>query len=85
MGMNAEVKCDQLPVHNNFHLTNVAPRAVVEQVVTEYILPLPLSGSSSKGNDIDESSWTDRLLNTMKYLDEKAIKALLSLTGLKAQ
>jgi hypothetical protein len=61
------------------------PRALAEQVVAEYILPLPSPGASAKGYDIDESAWTDRLLNTMKFLDERAIKALLSLTGLKAK
>jgi sister-chromatid-cohesion protein PDS5 len=51
--------------------------------MAEYILPLPAIGSNTKGNDTDESAWTDRLLNTMKYMDETAIKALLTLTGLK--
>ena len=51
--------------------------------MAEYVLPFPATGSNAKGNDIDESVWTDRLLNTMKYMDETAIKALLSLTGLK--
>lgn len=51
----------------------------------EYILPLASSSisSTSKVSDVDEVAWTDRLLQTMKYLEEKSINAVLSLTGLK--
>jgi sister chromatid cohesion protein PDS5 len=51
----------------------------------EYILPLPTSSASStsKASDIDEVAWTDRLLQMMKYLEEKSINAILTLTGLK--
>jgi sister chromatid cohesion protein PDS5 len=51
----------------------------------EYILPLSSSSisSTSKASDVDEVAWTDRLLQTMKYLEEKAINAILTLTGLK--
>ncbi|KZT00644.1 uncharacterized protein LAESUDRAFT_687811 [Laetiporus sulphureus 93-53] len=60
------------------------PKAVAEQVIAEYILPLPLlpSNSSSKG-DVDEAAWTDRLLFTMKFLDNSATNALLALSGMK--
>ncbi|KAG6901443.1 hypothetical protein C0995_011956 [Termitomyces sp. Mi166 len=60
-------------------------RAVVEQVVMEYILPLPSlsTPSTSKGGEVDEVAWTDRLLHTMKYLEEKPTNALLVLTGVK--
>lgn len=60
-------------------------RTLVEQVIAEYILPLPLppSSSTSKGGEIDEIAWTDRLLNTMKYLEERSINVLLTLTGLR--
>ncbi|KAG5641986.1 hypothetical protein DXG03_003815 [Asterophora parasitica] len=60
-------------------------RTVVEQVFMEYILPLPSPStpSTSKGGDVDEVAWTDRLLHTMKYLEEKATNAMLLLTGLK--
>ncbi|KAG5654557.1 hypothetical protein H0H81_000082 [Sphagnurus paluster] len=60
-------------------------RMIVEQVVAEYILPLPSSSTSntSKGGDVDEVAWTDRLLQTMKYLGEKSTNAMLLLTGLK--
>ncbi|KAF7975521.1 hypothetical protein HWV62_9337 [Athelia sp. TMB] len=62
-------------------------RAITEQVMLDYILPLPSlpSGpSTSKSIDIDDVAWTDRLLNTMKYLDESAVKSLLLMTYLKA-
>ena len=51
----------------------------------EHILPLPLSSaqSTSKGTDMDEVAWTDRILITMKYLDEKTTSALLTVAGLK--
>ncbi|PFH47385.1 hypothetical protein AMATHDRAFT_152196 [Amanita thiersii Skay4041] len=59
-------------------------RVVVEQVVADYIFPLPsLSNTGSKGGEVDEVAWTDRILNTMKYLTEKSINALLGLSGLK--
>ncbi|KAF5383320.1 hypothetical protein D9615_004981 [Tricholomella constricta] len=60
-------------------------RTIVEQVVMEYILPLPSSStpSSSKGGDVDEVAWTDRLLHTMKFLEEKSTNAMLLLTALK--
>ncbi|KAG6836734.1 hypothetical protein H0H93_004140 [Arthromyces matolae] len=60
-------------------------RTLVEKVVMEYILPLPStsSPSTSKEGDVDEIAWTDRLLQTMKHLEEKAINAILILTGIK--
>ncbi|KDQ60158.1 hypothetical protein JAAARDRAFT_711869 [Jaapia argillacea MUCL 33604] len=61
-------------------------RNVIEQVITDHILPLPSppsTSASSKALDIDESAWVDRLLTTMKLLDEKAIELLLSMSGLK--
>ena len=59
-------------------------RPIIQEVVAEHILPLPSgSGSSGKGSEVDEVAWTDQLLNTMKYLDEKAINALLGLTGVQ--
>ncbi|KAF8634850.1 hypothetical protein AX17_004098 [Amanita inopinata Kibby_2008] len=60
-------------------------RAVIEQVVADFILPLPTPSpnAGSKGSDLDEVAWTDRLLNTIKYLSEKSINALLGLSGLK--
>ncbi|KAF8067855.1 armadillo-type protein [Lyophyllum atratum] len=64
---------------------SVEVRTVVEQVVMDYILPLPSSStpSTSKGAEVDEVGWTDRLLNTMKYLEEKSINAILVLSALK--
>lgn len=61
-------------------------RALAEQVIAEYILPLPsLAGAAGKGADIDETAWTDRLLCTMGLLDPVAINTLLGLSGIKAK
>lgn len=68
----------------NLPVSFVRNRAIAEQVIAEYILPLPSSpSSSSKGNEVDEGAWTDRLLYTMKFLDGTAINAILSLSGMK--
>ncbi|PCH44760.1 hypothetical protein WOLCODRAFT_78395 [Wolfiporia cocos MD-104 SS10] len=60
-------------------------KSVAEQVLCDYILPFPTppASSSSKGSDVDEAAWTDRLLSVMRYLDEPAVNTLLSLSGLK--
>jgi sister-chromatid-cohesion protein PDS5 len=62
-------------------------RAVAEQVFSDYILPLPSSSapSTSKNVDVDDAAWTDRLLNTMKFLDDKGIKSLLGMAGIKSK
>ncbi|KAF8223437.1 cohesin-associated protein Pds5 [Tricholoma matsutake] len=63
---------------------NSEVRSAVEEIVMEYILPLASSISSTlKVTDVDEVAWTDRLLQTMKYLEDKSINAVLTLTGLK--
>ncbi|OCH91293.1 hypothetical protein OBBRIDRAFT_792457 [Obba rivulosa] len=65
--------------------TTAEVKAVSEQVLADYIFPLPsLPSTSAKGSEVDETAWTDRLLFTMKYLDETAINALLSFSGVKA-
>ncbi|KAI0064905.1 cohesin-associated protein Pds5 [Artomyces pyxidatus] len=56
-------------------------KAAVEPVLAEYVFPLP--STSSKG-DVDEVAWTDKLLTTMKFLDEKAINTLLGTSSIKA-
>ncbi|KDQ22406.1 hypothetical protein PLEOSDRAFT_171792 [Pleurotus ostreatus PC15] len=63
-------------------------RGTIEMVFALYILPLPSSTttrpSTSKNTlEIDDGSWTERLLTVMKFLDEKAIQGLLLLTGMK--
>ena len=60
-------------------------RALVEQTITDFILPLPSlpNSSSSKGSEVDEVAWTDRLLLTMRYLDEVAVNTLTGFTNLK--
>ena len=42
-----------------------------------------MPSTSSKASEIDEVAWTDRLLSIMKYLDDTAVKALLTISGLK--
>ncbi|KAF9652585.1 ARM repeat-containing protein [Thelephora ganbajun] len=56
-------------------------RLIAEQVLADYIFPLQLSGS--KTTDVNEVGWTERLLHTMKFLDEKATQHLINLSGLK--
>ena len=52
--------------------------------MADFILPLPsLLSPSSKAGEVDEVTWTERLLNTMKYLTDKSVNALLGLSGLK--
>jgi sister chromatid cohesion protein PDS5 len=53
-------------------------RAIAEQVLAECILP-------PAGKTDEEVAWTDRLLNTMEFLDEKAVGILFSLSGVKTQ
>lgn len=57
----------------------------MEQTITDFILPLPnlSNSSSSKGSEVDEVAWTDRLLLTMRYLDEVAVNTLTGFTNLK--
>ncbi|KAF8624977.1 hypothetical protein AX15_005612 [Amanita polypyramis BW_CC] len=64
-------------------LKNGEVLAVVEQVVADFILPLPSFSPSTRGAEVDEVAWTDRLLNTMKNLTDKSINALLNLSGLR--
>ena len=51
-------------------------------MVADFILPLP-SFSGSKAGEVDEVTWTEGLLNTMKYLTDKSVNALLGISGLK--
>ena len=59
---------------------------MVEQVIFDYILPLPsiATSSATKEKEVDELSWTDRLLITMRHLSEKSIVVLIGLSGLKS-
>lgn len=61
-------------------------RSLAEQVIFDYILPLPSMATSSatKEKEVDEVSWTDRLLITMRHLSERSIVALIGLSGLKS-
>ena len=66
--------------------TFISSRSLVEQVIFDYILPLPsiATSSATKEKEVDEVSWTDRLLITMRHLSEKSIEALIGLSGLKS-
>ena len=46
------------------------------QIIWECILPLPPKGD-------EETTWTDRLLTVMRFLDEKAVSTLLGISNLK--
>lgn len=69
-----------------FTAANVELRALVEQILADYIIPLPsiATSSATKEKEVDEIAWTDRLLNTMRYLSEKSVQLLIGLSGLKS-
>ncbi|KAJ7637138.1 armadillo-type protein [Roridomyces roridus] len=61
-------------------------RTTVEEVVAQYILPLPslATTATSKGGEVDEVAWTDRLLTVMAYLDdENVVGNLLQMSTLQ--
>ena len=59
-------------------------RALAEEVIAEYILPLPSASSSSgKTSEIDEAAWTDRLLTVLKDLEPTEKNSILAVSGLK--
>lgn len=62
----------KLPLHSIL-------RAAAEHALAEYIFPL----IPSYFTEIEESTWTDRLLTTMKFLNERTISSLISFSGLK--
>jgi hypothetical protein len=60
-------------------------RLAAERVIADFVFPLPSPSSAltSKSVDVDEVVWTDRLLNTMSYLDDRGVNAVLLLSGIK--
>ena len=56
----------------------VFSRAVAQEIIARYILPLPPRGD-------DEVAWTERLLKLLSRVDDKALDILFNLMGLKAQ
>ncbi|KAF7349279.1 Sister chromatid cohesion protein pds5 [Mycena sanguinolenta] len=62
-------------------------RPLIEDMVAEYILPLPSSSTpstSKSAGEVDEAAWTDRLLTVMAFLDdEHAVNTLLTFSALK--
>ncbi|KAF8156995.1 armadillo-type protein [Crassisporium funariophilum] len=69
-----------------FATVNGEIRTLVEQVVSEYLLPLPsiATSSATKEKEVDEVAYTDRLLLIMRHLNEKSIGVLIALTNLKS-
>ena len=73
------------------HISNLTSeaKAAAEQVIADYVLPLPssstISASTSKNVEVDEVAWTERLLNIMQHLDDLGINAILSMSGIKAK
>lgn len=61
---------------------------MVEQALSDHILPFPSytpNAANGKTAEVDETAWTDRLLNVMRYLSEKGVTALLNLSNLKTR
>jgi sister-chromatid-cohesion protein PDS5 len=56
-------------------------RVAAEHSLAEYVFPL--ISSSAKDPEIEEPIWTDRILTTMKFLNEKGISTLIGFSGLK--
>ncbi|KAG2124196.1 armadillo-type protein [Suillus clintonianus] len=69
------------------HISNSTQEAklAAEQVIADFVFPLPSvsSASTSKSVDVDEVAWTDQLLNTMSYLDDRGVNAVLLLSCIK--
>ena len=59
-------------------VAEVFSRAVAQEIIARYILPLPPRGD-------DEVAWTERLLKLLSRVDDKALDILFNLMGLKAQ
>ncbi|TFK86665.1 hypothetical protein K466DRAFT_492369 [Polyporus arcularius HHB13444] len=64
---------------------NADVKSLAEETIAEYILPLPTppAASSSKGSEVDEVAWTDRLLLTMRHLDDVSVNTLYSFSNVK--
>ncbi|KAH0834786.1 hypothetical protein J3R83DRAFT_10387 [Lanmaoa asiatica] len=71
------------------HISNMSSeaKAAAEQVIADYVLPLPssstTSASTSKNVEVDEVAWTDHLLLTMRHLDDLGVNTILSMSGIK--
>ncbi|KAJ7839550.1 armadillo-type protein [Mycena olivaceomarginata] len=80
--------------HELFQMIKVTSevRQLVEDVVAEFILPLPSASSapstsksaSVNAGEVDEGAWTDRLLTVMAFLDdEHSMNTLLAFSGVQ--
>ena len=65
---------------------NLEIRSLVEQVLAEFVIPLPFlsTASATREKDVDEVAWADRILLVTRYLSEKSIQLLIGLSGLKS-
>lgn len=77
MQMRCRLKSGEFNGHSEM-ATESCSRAVAQEIIARYILPLP-----SKGDD--EVAWTERLLKLLSRVDDKAVDILFNLMGLKAQ
>ncbi|KAJ7357896.1 hypothetical protein DFH08DRAFT_847475 [Mycena albidolilacea] len=80
--------------HELFQMIKVTSevRPLVEDVVAEFILPLPSASSapstsksaSANAGEVDEGTWMDRLLTVMVFLDdEHSMNTLLAFSGVQ--
>jgi sister-chromatid-cohesion protein PDS5 len=65
---------------------NLEIRPLIEQVLAEYVIPLPsiTTSSATKEKDVDEVAWADRILIVMRNLSETSKQLLIGLSGLKS-
>lgn len=52
-------------------------------MIATYILPLPSASSSGKMAEVDELAWTERLLCTMRFVDEGAGNVLRGMSNVR--
>ena len=81
---SAEIRCVWNAIGSTTYTNSKNSRSLVEQVMFDYIIPLPSIATSSATKEVDEVSWTDRLLITMRHLSEKSIVVLIGLSCIKS-
>lgn len=66
-----------MAVHGVARSYKVPYRVGVEQILLTHVFPLPSIDS------VDETAWTDRLVNVLKGLNAKSHKILFNMGGLR--